>query len=43
MGNTHIKISEIAGYLLVRKLLGLIQWLKTSINNKKVFPGMDNW
>jgi len=43
MGNTHIRMPEIAGYLLVRKLLGLIQWLKTSMTNKKAFPGMDNW
>jgi serine/threonine-protein kinase ULK/ATG1 len=36
-------MSEITGYLLVRKLLSLIQWLKTSMQNKKAFAGMDNW
>lgn len=31
MNNTNIRMSEIAGYLLVKKLLALIQWLKTSM------------
>lgn len=43
LNNFNLKMSEIAGYLLVKKLLGLILWLKTSIQNKKAFPGMENW
>lgn len=41
--NQFAKYSDIAGYMLIRKLVNLLEWLKTKIQNKKQFPGMDYW
>lgn len=31
----EIKVADTVGYLLVRKLLNMLEWLKTSMDNKK--------
>lgn len=41
--NQCSKLSDLAGYMLIRKLLSLLEWLKQMMNNKKDFPGMDYW
>ena len=41
--NQNVKFSDIAGYMLIRKLLTLLVWLKESMENKHNFPGMDYW
>lgn len=41
--NQCSKLSDIAGYMLIRKLLSLLEWLKQMMNNKKEFPGMAYW
>lgn len=39
----EIKIADAIGYLLVRKLLGMLEWLKTKMDDKKEFPGLKYW
>jgi hypothetical protein len=41
--NQCSKFSDIAGYMLIRKLLALLEWLKLQMENKKYFPGMECW
>lgn len=43
MNNITIKSSEIVCYLLVRKLLELIQWVKQSMDGKKPLAEMEYW
>lgn len=39
----EIKVADAIGYLLVRKLLNMLEWLKNSMDNKKEFPGLLCW
>jgi hypothetical protein len=39
----EIKVADAIGYLLVRKLLNMLEWLKNSMDNKKEFPGLFFW
>ena len=39
----EIKFGDVVGYLLIRKLLERLEWLKNSMDNKKYFEGMDYW
>ncbi len=39
----EIKVADAIGYLLVRKLLNMLEWLKNSMDNKKEFPGLKYW
>jgi hypothetical protein len=41
--NQCSKFSDIAGYILIRKLLSLLEWLKQQMDNKKYFSGMEYW
>jgi hypothetical protein len=41
--NQNSKFSDIAGYILIRKLLSLLEWLKGKMENLKEFPGMGYW
>lgn len=41
--NQCAKFSDIAGYMLIRKLLSLLEWLKGKMDDKKEFAGMDYW
>ena len=41
--NQNIKFSDIVGYLLIRKLLTLLEWLKERMENKTQFPEMEHW
>ena len=41
--NQAVKFSDIAGYMLIRKLLNLLEWLKESMENKHHFPSMEYW
>lgn len=43
MNQTGVKSSEIVCYLLVRKLLDLIQWVKLCMEGKKPMPDMRHW
>lgn len=41
--NQNIKFSDVVGYLLIRKLLTLLEWLKERMDNRKHFPTMEFW
>ena len=41
--NQNIKFCDIVGYLLIRKLLNRLEWLKEKMENKKNFPEMQYW
>lgn len=43
MNQTTVKSSEVVCYLLVRKLLDLIQWVKQCMEGKKLMPEMKHW
>ena len=39
----EVKFGDVIGYLLIRKLLERLEWLKVSMDNKKHFEGMEHW
>lgn len=43
MNQFNIKSSEVVCYLLVRKLLDLIQWVKQCMEGKKPIAEMEYW
>ena len=38
-----IKIADVIGYLLVRTLLAMLEWLKTKMDDKREFVGLKYW
>jgi hypothetical protein len=41
--NKEVKFADVVGYLLIRKLLAMLEWLKKKMDDKKAFEGLNYW